>query len=57
MPSQKIESAKQGRPWLWIVATFVVMIAFWATIVTIAFKNLPQDVPLEHGNTTARAHY
>jgi hypothetical protein len=36
------------RPWIWIVIGFVIMIVSLATLVVIAVKNEPLDVPLEH---------
>ena len=42
---------------LWIVAAFGVMMAFWATVVTIAFKNLPQNVPLAESSAASNADH
>ena len=42
--TQPTTKSNVGRPWLWIVAAFTIMIAFWAVIVTIAVKNLPETV-------------
>ncbi len=36
------------RPWLWIVLGFIVLISAWAVFMTIAIKNQPESVPLEH---------
>lgn len=57
MDNPSSNSAKQGRPWLWIVAAFGVMMAFWATVVTIAFKNLPQNVPLAESSAASNADH
>jgi uncharacterized membrane-anchored protein len=39
-------TTKSSRPWIWIVAAFTVMIAFWSVVVTIAVKKLPASVPM-----------
>lgn len=39
-------TTKSNRPWIWIVAAFTVMIAFWSVVVTIAVKKLPASVPV-----------
>jgi hypothetical protein len=36
------------RPWLAVVAAFVVLIAAWATLITIAVRNAPEEVPPAH---------
>lgn len=36
------------RPWIWVVAGFVALIAVWAYFITIAANNQPEQVPLEH---------
>ena len=41
------------KPWLFIVILFAMLIAFWSTIVTIAFKNLPDDVPVQANSPDA----
>jgi len=41
------------KPWLYIIALFVVLIAFWSTVVTIAFKNLPDNVPVQANSPDA----
>jgi multidrug efflux pump subunit AcrB len=35
------------RPWLLIVAAFLVLIAGWAAFINLAVKNQPETVPLE----------
>jgi hypothetical protein len=40
------ESATTRRPWLWIVGAFAVLMCIWAAMVTIAVRNVPQNVPL-----------
>ena len=37
------------RPWLWVVAAFVVLIAAWTVLIRIAVRNAPESVPLETG--------
>ncbi|MEM8954667.1 MAG: hypothetical protein AAGD22_10990 [Verrucomicrobiota bacterium] len=37
----------KSRPWLYIVLTFVILIAVWTVFITIAVKNQPQSVPLD----------
>lgn len=41
-------NTSKSRPWLWLVAAFFVMLAFWAVMLTICFKNQPMniDVPV-----------
>jgi hypothetical protein len=34
------------RPWLWVVAAFVVLLLAWAALITIAGKNKPAEVPM-----------
>ena len=34
------------RPWLWVVAAFGIMFSAWAVMFTLAFKNIPENVPL-----------
>lgn len=38
-----------ARPWIWIVVTFVVLIAALASFVTTAVQNMPETVPLRGG--------
>jgi len=35
------------RPWLWIVLAFVLLIAAWAVLITIAVNNQPERVEVE----------
>lgn len=37
---------RNSRPWIWIVAAFTVMIAFWSALITIAVRNHPASVPV-----------
>ena len=39
------------RPWLFVVAAFVLLIIAWTVLITIAVKNRPEDVanPLQPG--------
>lgn len=32
------------RPWLFVVAAFVLLITAWTVLITIAVKNRPEDV-------------
>jgi hypothetical protein len=36
------------RPWIWVVAAFVALIGLWAWFITLAVRNQPEEVPLEH---------
>jgi hypothetical protein len=47
---------KNSRPWIWIVAAFAVMLAFWSVVVTIAVRKLPDSVPVVSSATAADAH-
>ncbi|HSI64541.1 MAG TPA: hypothetical protein VLE43_15540 [Candidatus Saccharimonadia bacterium] len=42
------------RPWIWIVVTFVVLIAALASLVTTAVRNMPETVPLNWRQEHAR---
>lgn len=33
------------RPWLFVVAAFVLLITAWTVLITIAVKNRPADAP------------
>lgn len=35
------------NPWLWIVVAFVLLIAAWSVLITIAVKNQPEKIPLD----------
>ena len=37
-------NTSKSRPWLWIVAAFMGMLAFWTVVVTICFKNQPANI-------------
>lgn len=34
------------RPWIWIVVTFVLLIAAWTVLIKVAMNNQPEVVPL-----------
>ena len=34
-------------PLLWVVAMFAILIAAWATLITIAVKNAPEQIEVE----------
>ncbi len=34
------------RPWLWIVAAFVVLFSAWTVFIIVALKHQPETVPL-----------
>ncbi|MBE7498560.1 MAG: hypothetical protein HS117_26780 [Verrucomicrobiaceae bacterium] len=36
------------RPWLWVVAAFVVLLGAWTALFYIAMNNQPEVVPLKH---------
>jgi len=36
------------RPWLFVVAAFVMLISAWSVLFYIAMNNQPQSVPLKH---------
>ena len=36
------------HPWIFVVLAFALVIGAWATVITIANKNRPAKVPLEH---------
>lgn len=38
------------RPWLLIVAAFLVLISVWTAFLFLAVKNQPETVPLETAN-------
>lgn len=44
-----------GKPWIWIIVVFIVLIAFWSAVVTVAVRNVPQNVPLS--SSPADAHH
>lgn len=35
------------RPWIYVVGAFVVLMSFWAVLLTISIKNQPEKVPLQ----------
>jgi hypothetical protein len=39
----------KNRPWIWIVIAHIVMIGVLTTVVMIAKKNAPREVPVSHG--------
>jgi hypothetical protein len=46
----------QKRPWIWIVLGFCMVVAALASMVTIAVKNLPKEVPLAAGSGSYADH-
>jgi hypothetical protein len=36
------------RPWLFVVAAFVLLISAWSVLFYIAMNNQPESVPLKH---------
>ena len=36
------------RPWLFVVAAFVMLISAWSVLFYIAMNNQPESVPLKH---------
>lgn len=34
------------KPWLWIVIAFLVLIAAWTVLITIAVNNQPEKIPV-----------
>lgn len=48
-------TTKNSRPWIWIVAAFALMIAFWSVVVTIAVRKLPASVPVTSASPPADA--
>jgi hypothetical protein len=56
MTTSTPSTTKNSRPWIWVVAAFTVMIAFWSVVVTIAVKKLPASVPVESVSRPADAH-
>lgn len=39
----------KNRPWIWLIVAQLVFIAGISTLVTIAVKNRPAEVPIGHG--------
>lgn len=35
------------RPWLFVIAAFVLLVAAWTSLIFIAVKHTPKTVPLE----------
>lgn len=35
------------RPWLWIVMAFILLIAAWAVLITIAVNNQPETIEVD----------
>ena len=35
------------KPWLWIVLAFLVLIAAWTVLITIAVNNQPEKIPVK----------
>jgi hypothetical protein len=42
---------KTIRPWLYITAAFLLLIAAWSSLIFIAIKHTPQRIPLETSNS------
>ncbi len=40
-------NAKTIRPWLFVIAAFMLLLAAWSSLIFIAVKHAPQSVPLE----------
>ena len=38
------------RPWIWFIVANIVFIAGLTTLVVIAVRNKPQEVPIVHGH-------
>lgn len=43
-----IASYISRHPWLYVVFAFVLLLAAWSTLITIAMKYSPQTVELSH---------
>jgi hypothetical protein len=39
----------KARPWIWLIVANVVFITGLITLVVIAVRNTPQQVPITHG--------
>jgi len=37
------------RPWLWVVAAFVVLIAAWTVLIILGSKNAPERIEIPEG--------
>lgn len=35
------------HPWLFVVLAFVILIAMWSTLITIALKHSPEVIPVQ----------
>jgi hypothetical protein len=46
-------NTSKSRPWLWLVAAFFVMIAFWTVMLTICFRNQPVNIEVPVGHAAA----
>jgi hypothetical protein len=42
-----MSSFLRRNPWLWIVLAFVLLIAAWAVLITIAVNNQPERIDLD----------
>src|SRR6185369_17189212 len=42
-------NAMKERPWIWLIVANIVFIAGVTTLVVIAVRNKPQEVPIVHG--------
>ena len=39
-------SLLRKKPWLWIVLAFLILIAAWSVLISIAVKNQPEKIPV-----------
>lgn len=45
------------RPWLFVVAAFVILVSVWAGFIYVAVKNGPATAPLEATRASIRANH
>lgn len=43
-----MSSFLKKRPWIWVWVAFIVLLGAWTALFTIALKNQPRPIPLEH---------
>lgn len=48
--SKNMKKAIARKPWLLVVAAFVLLISAWTVLICVAVKNRPEEVPLESGD-------
>lgn len=46
----KLTSPFTRYPWLYVVLAFVILIAMWSTLITIAVKHSPEVIPVAKPN-------